>query len=160
MKQLLLVRHAQADSDSQGRDFDRPLTAEGSQQALEQAERLRELAITTQVVLASPASRARETARIVCEHLGIDARRCQLIEGIYEASAGDLIRLLEPYLATDDIMLVGHNPGVGSLAGLLVGGQVSMRPASLARLEFEPPLQDTPQPGSARLVELHHAYRF
>lgn len=159
MKQLIIMRHAQADSESAARDFDRPLTAEGRQEAWRQADWLRDKGIKPDVVLSSPAARARDTAITACEHLGIDPRRGQLIRSVYEASAGELIRLVEEAQPADCILLVGHNPGVSSLAGLLVGSYVTLRPASMARLEFDPAVNGTPQPSSARLAELHHTGR-
>jgi broad specificity phosphatase PhoE len=69
---LLLVRHGETDWNAEGRlqgQTDRPLNAYGREQAKRLAERLRGELIDA--VYASDLSRARETAEIVGERLGL-----------------------------------------------------------------------------------------
>lgn len=155
MSDLFIMRHAQADS-SFGADFGRPLTAEGRQQALRQADWLRDAGVGVHRLFCSPAARTRDTASIVAEHLGFDFRRGTLVNSIYEATAGELIEVLR---GSDDqtILLVGHNPGVSALAALLVGSYLSLSPASIAHLQLSKETDQRFDPGSAELLELRHA---
>jgi probable phosphoglycerate mutase len=69
---LLLVRHGETDWNAEGRlqgHTDRPLNAYGRRQAAELAERL--AAEEVDAVYASDLARARETAEIVGERLGL-----------------------------------------------------------------------------------------
>ena len=60
MKQLILLRHAEAQSQRPGlADFDRALTDHGRTQALDAADCLHRLAVRIDALLASPALRAR-----------------------------------------------------------------------------------------------------
>jgi broad specificity phosphatase PhoE len=72
MTTLLLVRHGETDWNAEGRlqgHTDRPLNADGREQAKKLADRLEGDGIAA--VYASDLSRARETAEIVGERLGL-----------------------------------------------------------------------------------------
>jgi len=67
--------------------------------------------------MSSPALRARTTAELIAEELGMAADSIYLDRRIYEASLAGLFGLVR---ALDDgdshVMLVGHNPGFEQLA--------------------------------------------
>lgn len=136
-----LLRHAKAhDVTASGRDDERALTAEGAARAAAVGRGLALLAPTIEVVLSSPYRRARETAEAAARALGV--------EGVVESSA------LEPGRAASEIvrqlsaapwnrvLLVGHEPLLGSVIGLVVFGDeargVPLRKAELARLSWTP----------------------
>jgi len=152
VRELILLRHAHADPASGGMsDFDRALSATGLAEAVSAGQWLREHALVPDRVLCSPARRARETLEVVLEQIGYVDQR--LDSGIYEASAGQLISLLDAHLDADRVLLVGHNPGLERLAALLYSGQSSdyrgMPPAAIVVLTL---LNGDPlEPGSARL---------
>jgi len=116
MRQLWLLRHAEAEAlRAPLTDFERALTARGRAQALAAAERLLQLGLCPDLLLASPAARARETATIV-------ARRLQCLQAIdyqpplYQASAAALLAALQRCEAgVHAVLLVGHNPGLSDL---------------------------------------------
>jgi phosphohistidine phosphatase len=139
--ELWLLRHAVAhDSSRSGRDDDRALTAEGTARAATVARGLALLAPTIEVVLSSPYRRARQTAEAAARALGV--------EGVVESSA------LEPGRAPSEVvrqlsaspwkrvLLVGHEPLLGSIIGLVVFGDedraVPLRKAQLARITWTP----------------------
>lgn len=156
MKQLLTLRHAQAGGyDYGGRDADRPLTEQGRSDSFRVAQWLREFHQIPDTVLCSPAVRTLTTAEIVCEHLGIDTRRITKSPGIYEASTGDLIRILGEAKG-ETILLVGHNPALATLGSFATGGHVRLSPGSVAWITFEEPVDGPVQPGSGHLHRLHH----
>jgi len=152
VRELILLRHAHADSATLGMlDVDRALSATGLVEAAAAGQWLREHALVPDRVLSSPARRARETLEVVLEHIGYVDQRLET--GIYEASAGQLIALIDRHLDADRLLLVGHNPGLERLVALLHSGQSSdyrgMPPAGIAVLTL--PNGDSLEPGSARL---------
>ena len=66
LRRLTLIRHATADQDASVRDFERPLTRKGHSEAQEMAKRLHERGLVPDLILASSATRTRETSRGCC----------------------------------------------------------------------------------------------
>ena len=70
---LVIARHGKAEQDSPtGRDADRRLTLRGENQARWLGETLLATGFRDALVLTSQAERARRTAEILCEVLGIE----------------------------------------------------------------------------------------
>lgn len=138
MMTLLLLRHAKSTSaDGQVADFDRPLSDRGREEAGLIGEYIRQQTIQLDFVLSSPAARARETTEAVLRaaELRIAARHD---ERIYEATRLSLLAVVSE--VDDDrktVLLVGHNPGMEELLGLLTGHPDHMSPAALAKIEVE-----------------------
>ncbi|WP_456451237.1 SixA phosphatase family protein [Hydrogenimonas sp.] len=121
MKELFLLRHAKSswDDPTLG-DFDRPLNKRGKEDAPLMGEHLAKLGIKPDLIVASPARRAKKTAKIVAQKLGYDESAIRWVESIYEASPQSLLYLVcsLPEEAKR-VMLVGHNPGFTMLANML-----------------------------------------
>lgn len=151
-RELLLLRHAHALAPEAAQDdASRALSETGRAEAEAAAAFLADQARPARV-LCSPALRTRQTAEIVLEHLGyIDTRH---EARIYEATAGELIDVLEDHADAGPLLLVGHNPGLESLVALLATGRSGecrgMPPASIALLRV--PASGPIEPGSAELV--------
>jgi phosphohistidine phosphatase len=133
MSHILLVRHAHAEwPNYQGRDFDRPLTARGHDEALEAARAIQAAGHRPDRILASAAARTRETADILLRELALPASILDLQRGLYNATANVLLAAVAS-ARTDGstIMLVAHNPGISELARLLTrdASQAPFRPA-------------------------------
>ncbi len=78
-----------------------------------------------QHIVTSPAQRARTTAMLLAETLGIAPSRVTDDRRIYVASPSALLALIHEWdKAWDHVMIVGHNPGIAELALLLSGGGV------------------------------------
>ena len=114
---LTLVRHANAEQDSDVRDFERPLSRKGHAEAQEVARRLQERALVPDLILVSAALRTRETADAFVKELGVAARRLRADDALYLAD-GDyilgLIRGVGPRIS--HLMIIGHNPGISAAA--------------------------------------------
>jgi phosphohistidine phosphatase len=144
--QLLLVRHAIAFDPSAERwpdDAERPLTPQGMERARKAARGLKRIAGPPVRVLASPLTRAQQTAAILTRSAGWpESTPC--VELAPGASPDDVLALLarsrEPCIA-----LVGHEPGLSRLiAACLPGGGAAafeMKKMGVALLAF---------PGAAR----------
>lgn len=110
---LLLWRHAEAE-DHQDDDLARRLTAHGLQQAKSVAGWLLAHQPKKLRILVSPAVRARQTA----DAAGLDYEISQQLAP--NASAADLIAAANWPAAGGAVLLVGHQPTLGRLAGLLL----------------------------------------
>jgi phosphohistidine phosphatase len=129
---LYLLRHAKSSWDDPSlADFDRPLSPRGQRNAALLAAHLREEAITSELILCSPARRARATV----EALGLVGATFQ--DELYGASAAELAALLARI--PDSIrsaMLIGHNPGLEQL-GHSLGADGRLRTAELWTFELD-----------------------
>lgn len=138
MRTLLLLRHAKSSWDDPGlEDFDRPLAPRGEQAAPLMAAYLKNKDLRPDLVLCSPARRARQTWSLVARGLG-DKVAVKELQGLY---LGAPSRLLEAIRHTPDsascVMLVGHNPGMEHLAMALAGP--SSKPKAMAKLHSKFP---------------------
>lgn len=153
MRELILLRHAHAETPAHGDDMDRPLSIEG-QAAAEAAGRwLVEHGLVPDCVLCSPARRTRETLEAVLGVVGYVDQRLE--PGIYEATPGTLMELIDRHCEVGRLMVVGHNPGLEQLVALMESGQSGdyrgMPPASVAVLTLPPDV--ALEPGIARLAQ-------
>jgi phosphohistidine phosphatase len=116
-RRLTLIRHANAEQDSDVRDFERPLSKKGWGEAQEVARRFQERGLAPDLILVSAAMRTRETADAFAKELGVPARLLQADDSLYLAD-GDLIlsaiRAVGPRVT--HLMVIGHNPGISAAA--------------------------------------------
>jgi phosphohistidine phosphatase SixA len=122
MRQLVLLRHAHAESGVAGQaDFDRPLSVEGQAEAEAAGVWLEQHGYRPDRILYSPAVRAKETLERVLAVLGnVDARP---EPRIYDATSGVLMEIADAHRDGGRVLLVGHNPGLEQLLALLASGQ-------------------------------------
>ncbi len=118
MAALFLFRHARAEPPELARpDDERALTAEGRRLFVAAARHWARWIPGGSVLLASPVRRARETAALLAERLGVEARTEELLRHFSDPL--DLLAALPP---EPNLVLVSHMPLVGRLAaGLLTG---------------------------------------
>lgn len=116
---LILTRHAKSSwGDSDLDDFDRVLNERGRLSATALGVWLCESGYVPQEVLCSAAARTRETWELIAQGLGT-APSLRLSHGLYHASAASMIAELRTAKAST-VMMIGHNPGIGTLASRLV----------------------------------------
>lgn len=138
MKTLLLLRHAKSSRDDPGLpDFDRPLAPRGRQDAPNIGKALKKRKPLPDLIMASPAVRARETLEAVIQAAKLDIQP-QFDESIYGASSDELLSLVRrlPKISSC-ALLVGHNPGFEELLGRLTGAYEPMPTAGLACITFQ-----------------------
>lgn len=121
MKELFLVRHAKSSWDDPTlSDFERPLNERGKRDAPFMGAHLADLGIKPDLIISSPAKRAKKTAKILAEALGYDLQKIEYKEAIYEASAQSLLYIVcQLPDSAKRVMIVGHNPGLTMLANIL-----------------------------------------
>ena len=125
MKQLTLIRHAKSSWQTGHRDFDRPLNDRGLKAAPYMAERITAHYDRPDLIITSPARRARQTAELIATGIGYDLDRLQEDPELYDASTDTLLRRIQ---ATPDdvnhLYLVAHNPGLTYLANQLTDSRI------------------------------------
>lgn len=136
MKKLLLIRHAKAEKDTGGKDFDRPLKYPGIQDARFMAEHIREEGIVPQLIVTSPALRTKTTAEIFADTFKLPDPTKE--KSIYEASRQTWLKVINGLPDDSDfIAIVGHNPGVSEILYYLTGESREVHTSTTALVEFD-----------------------
>lgn len=165
MKRLYLLRHAKAvPADPAADDFARELTVRGMHDAAAMARYLRKNEMRPDLILISTAARTRQTAELVQRELDVpvDGR-----EALYLAEPGKIFAMVQATPAKSGaLMVVGHNPGIEELAGLLAREPVRRKErerrdvleekfptAALAVLDFDIAKWRDIRPGDGKLVD-------
>lgn len=163
MLTLYLLRHAKSSWDQPSQsDFDRPLSPRGREAAPRIGRHMRDSGFRPELVLCSPAERARQTMDLVLDVLDYDPE-VRLVDGLYNFGDGTGLLHLIQQLGTEcsDLMLIGHNPSIETLAVKLAGTGDSADVQSMARkyptaalatLEFDCDSWVDIRPGKGRLV--------
>jgi phosphohistidine phosphatase len=113
LKTVFIIRHAKSDQSFFGNDFERPLNERGKTDAPEMAKRLLDKKIKIDVLVASPAARAKKTAEFFAAGLQMPVTEILFISALYHASADifyDVICNLPDGLNT--VAIFSHNPGI------------------------------------------------
>jgi len=118
MKNLYLIRHAKSSwKDTSLPDFERPLNKRGKGDAPDMGRRLHHRGVQADMLLSSPAVRAKKTAVAVAREIGFPEEKIDFRSGLYHASP---LAMQEKIAQVDDkvatLFLVGHNPGLTDLA--------------------------------------------
>ncbi len=137
---LYFLRHGEAaapDDSKYPRDFDRPLTKAGLREMLCIADGMLRLQLELERIITSPLVRAQQTAEIVADLLNL---RKQLVTEERLGCGFDLRKLsatLPEHPGCERVLLVGHEPDFSTLVSELIGGgEVAMKKAGLARVDF------------------------
>jgi phosphohistidine phosphatase len=141
---LYFLRHAiAADKNAwKGSDSDRPLTKEGVRKMRKAAKGIRRLDFPVDWILTSPFRRAFDTAAITAKGLKLK-KKLRVNKAL--APDGDpkmLVRYLTAnFRSWESLMLVGHEPYLGRLLGVLVGGPegepIELEKGALAKLSVD-----------------------
>lgn len=116
MKRLTVMRHAKSDwGDAELDDFNRPLNERGWKAARRMGRELDQRGFHFDLVLASPAARARETIDAVQQKFDFKAP-IRFEQRIYLASEALLLTMVQGLPeSVHRPLLVGHNPGLQRL---------------------------------------------
>jgi len=119
MHQLLLLRHAKSSwGDAALPDRERPLNKRGHRGAAAIRGAMRDLGLSPDLVLVSPARRTQET--LAALEPWDDTPLVDPIDTLYLASATHLLAILRDVSETvRSVLVIGHNPGMHELAVLL-----------------------------------------
>jgi len=137
MKALFLLRHARAENVVAGSsDHARVLNERGQEESRAIGGLIKEQALKFDLVLCSPAARARETAELVIAAAGLTSSLRE-DKRIYEAPPFRLLEVIsEIEVNANAALLIGHNPGIEELLKLLTGRAEHVSTATLARINL------------------------
>ena len=160
-RRIVLFRHAKADWP-QVPDHERPLADRGRKDAAVAGLKLADTGIPIDLALCSTAVRTRETWKLAVQEF---PHRPKTVyeERLYEASPGELIAVLnETPDDAQNVVLIGHNPGVHGLAEILAGQAESdartrmnahgFHAGAFAVLSFDGPWKSL-EPGAGTLLD-------
>jgi len=151
-KRVYLVRHAIAAERGEAfpDDRKRPLTEKGITRFRQIVAGLTELDVEIDVVLTSPFVRARQTADILVNGLRSSPRVVETVALAPGASYQSILDELSVVSDQESIALVGHEPGIGELAGRLIGSRhpVPFKKGAVCRID----LDGLPPAGPGRLI--------
>lgn len=123
VKYLIVLRHGEAHSFlHQASDFQRELTELGKQQIKSAANFIKEKSLVPEVILASAATRTRQSAAIAFLEMECNKTALYLKQELYSTSVEEIIDLLSKQSdALNCLMIVGHNPELSMLLTHLSG---------------------------------------
>lgn len=164
MLTVSLLRHAKSDWGEPGlQDIERPLARRGAEAAPRMGAYMRKRGLVPDLVLCSAAVRTRATLALVLPELRLASPDVRYEDELYLASAGAMVarlRAIEP--GPLHVLLVGHNPGMQSLALELSGSgkrealqaiAIKFPTCGLAVITFELATWSAIAPASGRLTD-------
>ena len=162
MRRLVLVRHSKASHDAVT-DLERPLTSKGAALAGLLAKELRKRLESTDLLVVSPAARARETARPLRDRL--EPADTVVREEIYNLGPNCILRVLaEEGGDASTVVVVGHEPTISVLAHILhdtdddLASQISFGVPTATAVVIDVPCRWAElEPKSARIREIFTA---
>jgi phosphohistidine phosphatase len=145
--ELYLLRHAHAGDSSKwdGPDSERPLSPKGRRQASRLGAFLAERGFAPDAIVTSPKLRARQTAELVADAIGLAVSVDERLVGDLDP---DIVGAIAEHVGGTSVVLVGHDPDFSELLATLSGSEfLPMKKAAMARLDMALPVQ----PGSGVL---------
>ncbi len=157
MKKLYIIRHAKSSwKDETLEDFERGLNKRGKANAPMMGERLKEKGVMPDIILSSPAKRAKSTTEMIGKEIGY-TKKVLFDENIYEASVGELRKILT---ALDDknksVFLVGHNPSLNDLAHYYVDFGANIPTCGIVEIAFTSKKWTEIEPKNAKLLSFDY----
>ena len=159
MKTLIILRHGKAEPyDAKPDDFDRVLAERGKRNAGDMGLLILKKFGVPELILASAAARASETASLAAVALGYPAERIQTDVNLYLVSAERMLKTLcRLSNEINSCLLVGHNPGLTDLINLLNVRIDNLPTGSAACFNFKTDLWSEISAGNARFQWLQLA---
>jgi len=138
-KRIYIMRHGKAEVGYGKSDFERDLMPKGIKKTRKVADFLSSKKIRPEQVMVSMAHRTLQTADIVKETLSLASSILIEEKGLYLASINSILNEIYGVdNAVKELMLIGHNPGLSSLATYLCKQEIDWMPTSaIVGIELE-----------------------
>lgn len=147
-----LVRHAKTDPNSlSGKDFDRKLLTKGIAQANVLAYFFHENKIRPGFTFCSEAIRTKETLDILS--FTNDLGKISVLNELYLADRETYLKLIWEQKHTKDLLIVGHNDGISSLASYLIEDTCFLKTCGYVCLDFSAKSWEEVSRGTGTLKE-------
>ena len=134
-QQLWLLRHGEAEPHDARPDDERQLTDRGRAQSRAAGAALAALKIEIHLAFTSPKVRARDTALLACETLGIQPVEHAALAAGFDAD--EALALLAAASADQRVLAVGHEPDFSQVVFDLGGGRIDMKKGGIAALRLD-----------------------
>ena len=134
-QQLWLLRHGEAEPHDARPDAERRLTDRGRQQARAAGCALAALKVQVHLAFTSPKVRARDTALLTCEALGVEpVEHAALSAGFDVDDALELVAAAGP---EQRVLVVGHEPDFSQVVYDLTGGRIDLKKGAIAAVRLD-----------------------
>jgi phosphohistidine phosphatase len=134
-QQLWLLRHGEAEPHDARPDADRRLTDRGREQSRIAGCALAALKVHVHLCFTSAKVRARDTAVLACEALGVEPiDHAALFAGFDVADALELLAAAGP---DRRVMVVGHEPDFSQVVHDLTGGRIDFKKGAIAAVRLD-----------------------
>jgi phosphohistidine phosphatase len=134
-QQLWLLRHGEAVPHDDAPDDDRELTERGRNQSRAAGRALSALEVEVHLCFTSPKVRARQTAELACEALGVEPVDDDALSEDFDGRAAlDLMRAAGP---DQRVLAVGHEPDFSQVVYDLTGGRVDFKKGGVAGIRLD-----------------------
>jgi len=134
-RQLWFLRHGEAEPHGVRPDPERRLTPRGEEQARAAGEAIARLELPVHVIFTSPKVRARDTARLAAEALGMTPVEHEALAGGFDAD--EALALANAAGHDQRVLFVGHNPDFEQVLHDLTGGRVDLKKGALAGVRMD-----------------------
>ncbi len=161
-RELMILRHAKSSwKNPVLSDYDRPLNGRGKRDAPKMGRYMLERGLVPDLILSSPAKRARQTATRARRALDLPKDLVDWREELYLAEPETWLSVLaHTSSAYSRVLIVGHNPGLEELAAHLLGDDTPrfedgklLPTATLARMSMPSSWKRLPE-GCASLISI------
>lgn len=138
MKKLFIIRHAKSSwKDSSLDDFERPLNKRGKLNAPLMGERLKERNAVPDIILSSPALRAKSTAEIIAKKVKY-SKKILFKSDIYDVGESAIREVFKKLNDENSVVfLFGHNPDLNMLAEEYVDFEKNIPTCGVVEIEFD-----------------------
>lgn len=138
MKKLFLIRHAKSSwKDDSLSDFERPLNKRGKSNAPFMGDKLKDANILPDIIISSPAIRAKSTAEIIAKKLKY-SKKIVYQKEIYEIGESAINKILKKLDDKNSVaFLFGHNPDLNILAEEYGGFDENIPTCGVVELSFD-----------------------
>ncbi len=125
---IWILRHGDAEAGEGKPDADRELTEKGESQSVNAGRALKILGAGLDVCLTSSKVRAKQTADLACDVLGVEVE-------VDDRLAGGDFDPLELATGRGEVLLVGHEPDCSQAVALVTGSRVKMKKGGIAAID-------------------------
>ncbi len=139
MKRLYLMRHAKSSwKNPDLKDHDRPLNKRGKKDAPLMGKILKKKGVKPDIIISSSAKRAYKTAVKVAKELDYEKENIITDKTLYLISFEKFLNYIKNLDDSyENVLIIGHNPGISDLFSYLTGKDSQMPTAAVGGLELK-----------------------
>jgi phosphohistidine phosphatase len=110
---IVLIRHIKSDWSSDKPDFERTIREDRKLDAVKISDALKVKDIVPDTILASPAKRTQQTAKLFAKAFDYTSSKIEYVESLYESTCNELWRVIQlPRPEVNSLFVICHNPAI------------------------------------------------